>query len=231
MKDKLLEYFKLLISSIGAGLLIGFGGFVYLNVKGTSPIFASFLFSLGLFCIIVFKLHLFTGKVGYILDNKPKYLLDLLVIFIGNVIGAGAMGFLGRLTRMNVCEVAEAVTTTKLNDSLLSVFLLGMGCGVMIFIAVEVQRYDIHPISKLFGVVIPIIVFILCGFEHCVADAYYFSAANMWSLKAVGYILMIALGNGIGSMICYILLRYCQGKLFKKKEEVNKLPQEENKKD
>ncbi len=229
MKIKLLEYVKLLISSIAAGLLIGFGGFVYLNVKGMSPIFASFLFSLGLFCIIVLKLHLFTGKVGYILDNKPKYLLDLVVIFIGNVIGASAMGFLGRLTRMNVIEAAEAVSNVKLNDSLLSVFLLAIGCGVMIFIAVEVQRYDIHPVSKLFGVVVPIIVFILCGFEHCVADAYYFSAANAWTLKTVGYLLIIALGNGIGSLICYVLLRYCQNRLFKKKEEITTI--EENKKD
>lgn len=222
MKEKLLKYYKLLISSIGAGLLIGFGGFVYLNVKATSPIFASFLFSLGLYSIIVFNLHLFTGKIGYVLDNKPHYLLDLLTIFIGNVIGASAMGYLGRLTRMNVCEAAEQVSSIKLNDSLLSVFLLGIGCGVMIFIAVEVQKYKIHPVSKLFGVVVPIIVFILCGFEHCVADAYYFSAANMWSLKAIGYILMIALGNGIGSIISYVLLRYCQNRLFKKNEEENK---------
>ena len=46
-----------------------------------------------------------------------------------------------------------------------------------------------------------VIVFILCGFEHCVANMFYFSAANMWSGKALLYMLVMTLGNACGGVI------------------------------
>ena len=66
-----------LFSGVLAGIMISIGGGVFLAIKGTSLIGASFLFSLGLFMIISLKLHLYTGKVGYIFENKKSFLLDL----------------------------------------------------------------------------------------------------------------------------------------------------------
>ena len=44
-------------------------------------------------------------------------------------------------------------------------------------------------------------VFILCGFEHCVANMYYFSVAGMWSGKALVYLLVMTLGNSVGGIL------------------------------
>ena len=44
-------------------------------------------------------------------------------------------------------------------------------------------------------------VFILCGFEHCVANMFYFSVANAWSGKTVLYLLVMTLGNSCGGLI------------------------------
>ena len=72
------HYLKIFISSLLAGFCIVIGASVYLSLLATSKIVGSLLFGFGLFVIINFELHLYTGKVGFILDNKPKYLLDLL---------------------------------------------------------------------------------------------------------------------------------------------------------
>ena len=44
-------------------------------------------------------------------------------------------------------------------------------------------------------------VFILSGFEHCVANMFYFSVANAWSLTAVGYLLVMTVGNLVGAVL------------------------------
>ena len=111
------RYLQILVSSIGAGVLIALGGFVYLSFKDNNLFLASFLFSLGLITIISFKLYLFTGKVGYIFDNKPNFLLDLLVCWIGNLIGSVVTGLLLRLTRVDLVETCQKVANAKLNDN------------------------------------------------------------------------------------------------------------------
>lgn len=206
------KYLKILVSSIGAGILIALGGFIYLVLKENSPYLGAFLFSLGLITIISFGLYLFTGKVGYIFDNKANYLIDLGVCWIGNLFGAVITGYLLRLTRIDVINVATSVVESKLNDNLLSIFILSIFCGMMIYIAVELQKRNVSNIVKLVGIIMPIMVFILSGFEHCVANMFYFSYANMWSLKAIGYLLIMSIGNGVGSLILYWINRFINEK-------------------
>lgn len=43
-------------------------------------------------------------------------------------------------------------------------------------------------------------VFILCGFEHCIANMYYFTIANMWSLETIMLMGIVILGNSVGSI-------------------------------
>ena len=44
-------------------------------------------------------------------------------------------------------------------------------------------------------------VFILCGFEHCVANMYYFTMGGAWSGRAVLYLLVMTVGNAAGGVI------------------------------
>ena len=64
------------------------------------------------------------------------------------------------------------------------------------FIAVDGYKKCQNPILLF----ICVAVFILCGFEHCIADMFYFSMANAWSLTSFIDILIITLGNGIGAI-------------------------------
>ena len=79
-----------IVKGILAGLLISVGGTVYLSCE--SPVVGSIFFTIGLFVICEFGFNLFTGKCGYLTENKPSYLLFLLEVWVGNLIGCLAGG-------------------------------------------------------------------------------------------------------------------------------------------
>lgn len=91
MEKGMKHYLRVFLSSVFAGLLICLGALGYLCSKQASPIGGALIFGFGLFVILVKKLHLFTGKVGFIFDNKPSYLLDLAVCLVGNFVAAAAI--------------------------------------------------------------------------------------------------------------------------------------------
>ena len=73
------SYLQVLISSLMSGFMITIGATVYIYmVSMNQKLQGALLFGFGLFIIIHFELWLYTGKVGNLLDNKPKYLLELL---------------------------------------------------------------------------------------------------------------------------------------------------------
>lgn len=57
-----------------------------------------------------------------------------------------------------------------------------------------------------------VIVFILCGFEHCVANMFYFSVARSWSFKTILYTFIMILGNSIGSIFIAFYDNYIREK-------------------
>lgn len=203
MKDNL----KILVRAILAGVMISIGGTIYLTCE--SKLLGAFLFSIGLYAICAFGLNLYTGKIGYVIDNKPKYLIELLITLIGNVIGTVACGYLLFLTRMGekLRGVAGVISEVKLNDNLLSIFILAIFCGIIMYLAVDLFK-RLGDFGKYMGIFMGITVFILAGFEHCVANMYYFSAANMWTWKTVLYVLVMVLGNSVGSILLALGMKY-----------------------
>lgn len=212
---------KIFISSILAGAFIALGSTVYCMVyPSAGKVVASFLFGLGLFTVIQFKLYLYTGKIGFVLDNKVSYLLDLLICFIGNVIGAVAIAFLFKYSRSgeSLVNASKALVDAKYNDSWYSILFLSIGCGMMIYLAVKGHQICPYPIGKAAFVFLPVMLFILCGFEHVVANAAYFAYAGVFDLKTVLYFVLMLLGNSIGSIILDILFKLCLPKEEKKAE-------------
>lgn len=193
---------KQFVLAVAAGILIGVGGTVYLSLP-ENPLAGAFLFSIGLLSILNYQLNLFTGKVGYLPENRPSYLLDLLVIWVGNWVGAFLTGIAVRNTRVlaNMSSL-QKVVDTKLNDGLLSIFLLSIFCGLMMFLAVDVFKNTKNQVMAVAGVILPVMVFILSGFEHCVANMYYYSLAGVWgNTDAWLSLLVMTLGNSLGGML------------------------------
>ena len=199
-----MKKFGVFVLAVLAGAAISIGGIVFLCCD-SKPL-GAFFFSIGLFMVLTMGLNLFTGKVCYLFDNPPSYILNLLVIWAGNLVGAAACGYGLRLTRLTAAvEKASTVCATKLGDNLGSIFILAMLCNIMIYVAVDGFKNNSHEFGKYAGIFLAIFVFVYCGFEHCVANMFYFSAANAWSGKAVLYLVVMTLGNSVGGVIFPLL--------------------------
>ncbi len=197
------KYLEILLSSILSGILIGIGAAIYLMVLPTSKIVGSLFFGFGLFAIIQFGLFLFTGKVGFVLDHKPNYLIDLLVGLIGNFIGIISFCLLMKLTRCQdtLVEQSRILVNLKQNDSWYSIFFLSVFCGMMIYLAVQGHKKTLYGIGKAIMCFLGVSIFILCGFEHCIANAAYYTYAGVMDWKVIGYFVLMILGNSVGSIL------------------------------
>ena len=192
------------IKAVLAGFCIGVGGDVFLALLGTNKPLGAILFSVGLFTICTHGLNLFTGKACYILDNKPSYLLTLVVIWVGNFIGTWIMSLFVSLTRLapSFAEAAGYLVAIKNNDSLLSLFFLGAICNVLIYIAVEGYKSNPHEFGKYLALILGVSVFILIGSEHSVADMFYYAACGqLFTGNAILRLVVISLGNVFGGLL------------------------------
>lgn len=181
--------------------MIAIGGTVFLSIE--NKVIGASLFSIGLFGVLIYNLNLYTGKIGYLITNlNLKYIKELIITLIGNFIGACSVGFILRYTRIydKIYEKSLILANAKLNDNILSIFILSIFCGLLMYYAVNGFKKQ-TDFGKYLVVYLGVAVFILCGFEHCIANMYYFSVAGIWSLKTLGYTGIMVLGNSIGSFI------------------------------
>ncbi len=114
------------------------------------------------------------------------------------------MALLVRATRLadSYAEAARSLCLGKNQDSYLSLFLLGVLCNVLIFIAVDGYKNNPHELGKYLSLFFGVSVFILSGSEHSVADMYYYAVSGeILSLDFLTRILTISLGNVIGGII------------------------------
>ncbi len=190
------RYLHAFVLAVLAGIAIGIGGTVYLSMDNKTA--GALMFTVGLYTICIHGLNLYTGKVGYAPNQPAAYLLDLLVIWAGNLAGTGLAALGVRQTRISgIADKAAALCEVKLQDSMASLFLLAVFCGFLMFIAVDGYKQSGSPVILFLGVG----AFILCGFEHCIADMFYFSVAGMWPGRAVAAVLVITLGNSVGGIL------------------------------
>ena len=121
------------VYAVLAGAAIAIGGVAFLSCE--SKVAGAFFFCVGLFTMCTFGLNLFTGKVCYLFDHSPSYLGFLLLVWVGNLIGAALVGYGVRTTRIaSIADKAAELCQTKLNDNLWSIFLLAVFCNVLIYL-------------------------------------------------------------------------------------------------
>ena len=184
-----------------AGAAVSIGGAVFLSLE--SKVLGALFFSIGLFMVCTMGLHLFTGKVCYSAGQPRGYTGWLALVWLGNLAGAQAVASALRLTRIGAAlsEKAAALCQIKTGDTLLSLFILGIFCNMMIYAGVESYKSCPHEAGKYIGMVLGVVVFLLCGFEHCVADMFYFAMAGAWSPRAAICLVIITLGNAAGGLL------------------------------
>lgn len=198
---------RLLRSSIFAGICIGTAGFGFLasgiQAETYGSLVGAVLFSLGLLAVVGYKLKLYTGTAGFIEKNQVG---ELFMILLGNIIGCLCLALLSRVSPMDIQGAAQNILELRLHTGALRCGLLGIGCGFLMTTAVTFARKE-----KYLPLLLGVPLFIVCGFTHCVADAFYYLCVPAAFLKAhllevVGVYVCIVLGNLIGCNLYRIVL-------------------------
>ena len=185
--------FNVFIRSILAGICIGLGGAIFIKLGG---VIGACMFAFGLLTIVHFKLPLYTGTAGFIQLNKFKEYKKMFIILFGNIIGCIL------LSCMNIKGIdGTAIIQSRIDTSYLQCLFNAIGCGLIMTLIVKGGR-DKNLLLILFG--IPL--FILLGFYHSIADAFYMMVSPI-ELRNLffGRYWTIVLGNFIGCNIPRLL--------------------------
>lgn len=192
---------KVFVNSVLAGFLIGVAGTVFLSVDNT--VLGALLFSFGLLFIIYKGFFLYTGKIGAL--NIKAYPSWVGIMLVGNYLGTLLESMAVKLTKISSIQVAERaanIANAKLNDDILSVFIRAIFCGILMYLAASCAEK--RPVAIMF----PVVVFVLTGFEHSIANMFYFNLAWCWSIKSVAYIVVTVIGNTIGARVFHYLATF-----------------------
>lgn len=176
------KYYK----SIAAGLFIGLGAWIYLMCPDRT--IGALLFSCGLLGIRIYNLNLYTGKIQYAIKKNEYKWYDYFIFLVGNLIGIILMTL---FTKFTLPVDAMTLGEAKAHMPFLISLIRGVGCGALMSLATN-KRTPFWITS------LCIATFILAGFNHCIADAYYILVSgNLLGISWVGTLL----GNTIGGII------------------------------
>ena len=183
---------ELINKSVGAAILISLGDYALLKL-GTplGPV----LFTLGLLGVCYMGLNLFTGKCGFVIEDKIKF-SDLMIILVVNLVAGYLLGLLYSLADTDV--LANATSKVATWEVSLAFFIKSILCGVIMYIAVLMYRKG-TPLGIIFG--IPL--FIFSGFQHCIANVITLGVARTMDLSLV----ICIIGNFLGSLCMWYFSR------------------------
>ena len=169
------------------------GGAIFIKLSG---VIGAVMFTFGLLTVVHFKLPLYTGTAGFIELNKASEYYKMIIILFGNILGCILLSY------MNIKGVdGSTIIQSRLDTTYLQCLLNAIGCGLIMTLIVKGGR-DKNWLLILFG--IPL--FILLGFYHSIADAFYtMVVSDEMKNMFFGRYWTIVLGNFIGCNIPRLL--------------------------
>ena len=216
-----LPWWKMIILGIFAGMFIALAGVgaTFGNVYG-NKIVGACIFTAGLAMVVVAGSELFTGNNLMImaLFNRKIKLTKLLknwcLVFIGNFIGAIFVATVVVISGAfdQIPETVIATASAKVNLGFFEALLKGVLCNFLVCIAVWMAFSANTTGGKIAAVFFPIMLFVLCGFEHSVANMFYIPAGMLtgaiYNLSApditsflLNNLLPVTIGNIIGGAL------------------------------
>ncbi len=224
-----LSAFKMVILGIFAGFFIGFAGIASTTAAATignpsvGKLVGALVFPAGMAMVLIAGSELFTGNMLIILAvlekkaSARRMLKNWFFVFTGNFIGAFLValgvvyGHIPDLFGNGLAEKVVSAGAARCNLSFSESFIRGILCNVLVCIAVWMSFAAKNVSGKLMTSFWPVMVFVLCGFEHSIADMYFGSAALLaareYGIAAEGLtlfrflvynILPVTLGNILG---------------------------------
>lgn len=180
-----------------AGVVIALGCVVSLCAPNYAGLI---LFAIGLLMVKRFGLRLLTGKAGLIIEESvkaPKVAIELGRIFVFNVLGTFIAALMALLIwQVDSPEIALAVERAQV-ESLLSVFVRSIFCGVLVYAGVKAETA--------LETIIYVFAFLVAGFTHSIAYSFYFWISALTAQATVQMLFalaIVAVGNVLG---CFLI--------------------------
>ena len=202
-----MKIFSRIANGVLAGIMISIGGSVFLACFGDGSVLnkaiAAFFFTIALLCICLKGYSLYTGKIGFIPEKHDREAFSILLWgLLGNIIATALCGLAVRYAVPNLEAVAVNICAAKLTQAWWQTLIRGIFCGILMYIAVSVYR-DKGSIS---AILFCVPVFILSGFEHSIANMFYFAVSgDFFSVSGAVYLAIVVLGNSLGAMMMPLL--------------------------
>ncbi len=205
---------RLLLLGALAGAFIAFAG-VAASIGGAlgGKLASATIFPIGLTMVLLAGSELFTGNCLFLMPllrrniTAGHMLRNWVAVYLGNLLGSVAVAFLvvqcGALDGIAEAAVAAAVTKAALPFGV--ALLRGVLCNFLVCLAVWMAFCAQSAGGKVVSLFGPIFLFVLCGFEHSVANMYYISAGIFLAengevtwLSLWQNLLPVTLGNMVG---------------------------------
>jgi len=219
---------QLLLLGVLAGLYISFGGHLFLVAlsEGMGKVMGGAVFSVGLVLVVIAGAELFTGNIIMVIGTFSrlfafrKLLRNWIAVYIGNFVGAFTFailiwqsGLFGSDAGLNnLGALAVKVAETKLTLTFEQCFIRGMFCNMLVVLAIIMAMMAKDITSKILCCILPIMTFVACGFEHCVANMFLipiglFAKGIPIFGQAVIFrnILPVTLGNIVGGIVILLI--------------------------
>lgn len=195
---------NIFLPAIAAGAFIALGacGSQFTMYYTNNKFLSALIFSIGLVMVVFSNSELFTGNCLLIIPTLrkdipvAKLIEHGIIVYFGNMIGA----FLIASTIGSAVPINDTIINTaqaKISLSFGRALILGILCNILVCMAVYMAAGADNTISKIILLMLPIMLFVICGFEHSVANMYFIPAAADWSLL-IGNLVPVTIGNIIG---------------------------------
>lgn len=234
---------KMFVLGIFAGAYIAFGAVcsqavaVSIPLQSVAKAAGAFVFPIGLMMVLVAGSELFTGNCLLVIPvlegegTMSEMLKNWLFVYIGNLVGgvmvaaACTYGHVYSLFDQQLAASVVAMAAGKVSLSFGDALIRGILCNVLVCVAVWISFAAKELAGKILGLMLPVAAFVLCGFEHSVANMYFISSGIMtsseygiaaegltWGSMFVNNLIPVTLGNiiggsvivGLGYWFCYI---------------------------
>lgn len=198
---------KSIFEGIMSGIYVGVGATVFLSCE--DKIIGSVAFTIALISICLTGAQLFTGKIGYLIfSHKKDDFISIIGCIIGNAIGTFTCAAIGFGAGLPIRQRAIEMCAAKLDASYIKIFFAAIMCGILMFTAV----YTFKEKKSMAAVFFAVPAFILSGYEHSIADMFYFSASMQFSLEIIPFLGIVLLGNSVGGMLIPTLMKLAGNK-------------------
>lgn len=218
-----MPFLKTLVLAVFAGMFIALAGVAasFGNVYA-GKLAGACIFPAGLAMVVVAGSELFTGNcLMLVAYTKGKITLSRMlrnwgIVLVGNFIGAMLIVALAVYSGAmdGIKDAVISTASAKVSLSFFDAVFRGILCNILICIAVWMSFSAKSVEGKILAVFFPVMCFVICGFEHSIADMFYVPAGILEAARfgeisgalnfgnyIVANLLPVVLGNLIGGLI------------------------------